>query len=112
MNKTKTLVIIIIAIRVLALGLLYNRQKTLEKDKRATEARLERVMQEKEAQEEKEKQLDLCLLRAQLNYSNFWERECEGLGRGEDCRLPRYNADRVDRIMKEAKDECYRRYKI
>jgi len=55
--------------------------------------------------------LNVCLRLAETSYGRFWDSECKILGRGEDCFLPEYNADRADDYKQEEKDECYKRYR-
>jgi hypothetical protein len=54
--------------------------------------------------------LNNCLISAEVRGSNFWDSECEGKGLKEDCRLPTYNADRVDNHIKDDKNECFKKY--
>lgn len=51
-----------------------------------------------------------CLQDAEIRGSEFWDSECEGQGLKKDCRLPTYNADRVDSHIKDAKNECFKKY--
>ena len=70
---------------------------------------------------QKEKETDLALLRFSYNtclnnaentYNYNWEGECQGMDREVDCRLPKYNADRLDQEMKDNKASCFDTYKL
>lgn len=54
--------------------------------------------------------LDACLADADSNYSTNWENSCKVLGKAKDCSLPSDTADRWDKLHKQDRDECYKRY--
>src|SRR5690349_5485083 len=62
------------------------------------------------AAEQKAKDLKACLMMADLNGVHFWNNECKSQGLGEECRLPTYNANRVDGSIKEDKEDCFKQY--
>ena len=91
---------------------LQKQERLIEEDEK--QAKIEQ-QRNKEIEEQKEKvwnklKLDACLAEADKDYTNFWESECEALGLGENCLLPTYNADRADKIKRQKRDECYKKY--
>lgn len=63
-----------------------------------------------EAKKTNDISLSICLNDAEINYSAFWDRECEALERGKDCRLPAFNVNRIEDSRKTEKDECFKKY--
>ncbi len=59
---------------------------------------------------ERQDNLDTCLSTADDDYSIFWDNECSAVGLKADCKLPEYNANRVDRQLREDKDACFKQY--
>lgn len=76
--------------------------------------REQRIKSEKESKEQEdsfnETILEICLDGVETDYDDFWNSECQVLGRGDDCLLPEYNADRVDRDREESRDACFKQY--
>ena len=61
----------------------------------------------------KETQLDGCLSKADADYRMHWASACSKFGQtnlGPNCTLPQYNADRVEGLRREAKEDCLKRY--
>lgn len=79
-----------------------DKQKQEEADKKKEEADKER----------NKTLLDICLRVAGESYSSFWNSECAILGLGDDCKLPTWNANRVDEQEEKDRAECYKRYPI
>jgi|SRR5208283_173930 len=84
----------------------------------ASEAREERERQQRNAEyvresKENERRLNIanCQLAVQKDYEATWDNTCLNLGRHYGCLLPRESAERLDRFVKEKKEECYRFYK-
>jgi len=100
---------IAVLIVVLIIGLGYvgylNRKTTL-----ADDAARRKALTEILEKSDRESKIESCLTMADVQQEVFWESECKGLGRGENCSLPTYNADRVDAEYRRDRDECYKRY--
>jgi preprotein translocase subunit YajC len=109
---------IVLAILIVALSVAYYLVIFLpQKDKEQLD--LQKQVQEQKQMEDKatkdaslQRSLGLhgCIIAADADGTSFWNTECKGLGLGEDCRLPQYNADRVDQSIKDAKTLCFREY--
>jgi len=54
--------------------------------------------------------LEQCLKQADDAKHEHWCKECESLGKKKDCMLPFENAERLDKLYKERKDECFKKY--
>lgn len=109
---------IIIGVLIIALSVAYYlviflpkkeeiRIELQKQEQLAKEKEVDRLTTEKEANK---KDLEHCLLKVKLAAANFWQEECESMGRGEDCRLPEYNANRIDKSLKEDEENCFRKY--
>ena len=70
----------------------------------------ESIKQSQQQAEANKMLLNRCLVSAETRGSEFWDSECESQGLKKDCRLPTYNADRVDSHIKDNKNECFKRY--
>lgn len=74
------------------------------------------IVQPKREKEEKLASLKfekkICEDRALLSYLSDWNGECESRKLGENCSLPKYNADRLDEIMQKDKERCFDNYKL
>lgn len=104
------------AISILVIGLAYIGTTTYFKFQE-NKLKQQEARQKIEAQNTAEKQktdnkrsLNSCLLIADIDYSEFWNSECKNLGRGDDCVLPQYNADRVEQVKQNDKTECFKKY--
>ena len=78
----------------------FDKQKQEEADKKKAEA----------DKEKNQTLLDICLGSAEEGYSSFWNSECAILGLGDDCKLPTWNANRVDEKRDKDKADCYKQY--
>ena len=77
----------------------------LQEDRQVEEAKQTEVVMKKQA-------LENCLKNADDNYQANFESYCISEGRGANCQsIKRYNADRVEAIGKEEKEDCFKQYK-
>ncbi|MCK4592458.1 hypothetical protein KAT63_03425 [Candidatus Parcubacteria bacterium] len=60
--------------------------------------------------EESMANLDICLISADKNYTNYWNKECERLGKEIDCILPESITINAGNFRKQLKDECFKKY--
>ena len=56
--------------------------------------------------------LEECLQQSYYAYKKDWRGACEALGKEEDCNLPSSTSERLNRLFKERRDECFRKYPI
>lgn len=56
--------------------------------------------------------LEECLQQSYYAYKKDWSRASEALGKEEDCDLPSSTSERLNRLFKERRDECFRKYPI
>jgi len=91
------------------------RKEEQELRERLEKARLEQEQSFREdaAQEKRDEalRLDSCLSDAEHNYVAGWDRECYDRNEGRDCRLPNETAAQLNEQFKEARGECFKRYK-
>lgn len=89
----------------------------LQKKQFEYEARRETEIEKQQRDYEKKKRLEdlnlyvACVQDAEAAYKNWWEGECERLGLGKDCALPRTLYERLDDTLLESKNRCVRLYK-
>jgi len=101
-----------LGILVVSLAVAYYLVVFIPKQEEIKNSRIEdQVRQEQKAEQKKEEDYRLCVLKADLDYSSWWEAECESQDLGEDCRLPKYNADALNASREKAKDRCIELYK-
>lgn len=67
--------------------------------------------EEIEKKEALQKALDNCLSEAEDNYFSNWNSQCKSIGRKNDCALPAYRADQVEKWRADAKKECMDKFK-
>jgi hypothetical protein len=101
-------------IALLALGIYaYQTLIVLPKEKADKEyqATLERL--DKQAKKAlSEKKLNDCQLYVSFDYSANFKNECKSRSLKPDCSLPLAIAESLSRTMKDAKENCYKEYKI
>lgn len=117
-------IVIIIAILIISLGGFYRYVIYLPaKDKQKTEqetrdkADAERKTQDAAQQAAAEKSTNtllrnLCLGDAENAYTELWNKNCQGQGLGDDCRLNNSVAQGVEDYRAGLKDECYLKYPV
>ncbi len=76
-----------------------------------------KVLEKERAKEEAIRKRNECLLEECLQQSYYaykkdWSRASEALGKEEDCNLPPNTSERLNRLFKERRDECFRKYPI
>lgn len=54
--------------------------------------------------------LQECLQKTENIRNEFWNKNCSGLGLGDDCSLPSSNAKAVKDYYESYKDDCYKAY--
>jgi hypothetical protein len=54
--------------------------------------------------------LETCIEDAQRNYLAYWNQICNYRGKKEKCALYDHDLERVDNLLKESKNECFRKY--
>lgn len=95
------------------------KQLELEIKKIELEEQKQEQLQEQLEEERKEEKairernrylLEQCLENAFEYYSNYWDKHCEELGKEKDCSLPSYYVERLDKLYKEMKDDCFKKY--
>jgi len=73
----------------------------------------------KEKQEKEQQEIDKSMNRLLYNscvdsafeaYHENWNKECQGQGLKDDCRLPLDNVDIIDGRLEESKQDCKDRY--
>jgi hypothetical protein len=113
---------IIIGALVVALSVAYYLVIFLpQKEKARVEQQKQEQQQAQQAKDdavrkdEKEKfdnkiSLSSCLSRADISYSDNWNKNCKALGREIDCGLPAEQAADLDRSKKTEQDNCFKRY--
>lgn len=69
-----------------------------------------RIQQELEENNQKIK-LDSCLNDARNDYEYNWNKICKNQGKKNDCLLPSYNANQVEKWRTEAKKQCMDKFK-
>jgi len=82
-----------------------------EQKQKQLQEQLEKEREEEKADKERrEYLLEECLQQTYDAYKEFWDSECEILGKEKDCWLPSWNAERCDKYHKEMKDDCFKKY--
>jgi hypothetical protein len=75
----------------------------------------DRLIEEKRREEAQEAarqfEIDQCLNQAEDDYSYNWDNACNSRGLGDDCRLPVYEADSLEELRENRKENCLKRYK-
>lgn len=72
----------------------------------------EKVRQETlKAEKKLQKDLHECLLTAIEDKDSYWNKTCKDFGKKDDCLLPAYNADSVEKSYKEDRKECMDKFK-
>jgi len=106
--KNNLAIVIILSAAIIGGAYIY-----VQGQKSASIERQQQVKINTQQQDETErlKNLDNCLLVARIGGVDFWNRECKALGRGEDCLLPTWNAERVDEAIEKKKEQCLSKYK-
>lgn len=117
-NKLSLPAVILIASIILG-GFYYasatNKQKSIERQQKAKIEQDEQELLAKELKkqgikEQAEQALNSCLATADELYAYFWDKECKGQGKLENCNLPSYISDRVDKSLQDGKNECFKKY--
>jgi len=90
------------------------KQIELEKQK---QEQLERQLEEDRKEREKIRErnrylLEECLKQAYDEHRESWDMECEGLGMKKGCRLPYLHAEREDKLYKELREDCFKKYPL
>lgn len=95
---TKEICFIIIALIIAGSYILVENQKLNYKEK----IRIEKETSEKIQQDAYES----CMKEVEADYSYNWDKACKRLNKKNDCSLPAYNADTIEKWRKEAKTTC------
>ena len=82
------------------------RQKQEQLEKQLEEDRKER----ERVRERREYLLEECLQQALDKYREFWNKDCETLGKEKGCALPNSTAERWDKMHQARRDECFKKY--
>lgn len=87
----------------------------LQKDKFRLE--LLETEEAKKEREDNETLLAICLRNAEADYNAMWNAQCERLGKlglvewtQTSCFLPSETSDNLNDILKDLKDECFKKY--
>jgi hypothetical protein len=76
--------------------------------------KIEKAEQKESERKTKEDQrqldLDQCLLNAEIDYIDHWNKNCKGRRLKNDCSLPLNLADSINKILKENKEDCFKKY--
>jgi len=51
-----------------------------------------------------------ALAEAMVTHVSDWDRACQVYGKPKDCGLSRHSSERLDRLLREAREECFRKY--
>lgn len=49
-----------------------------------------------------------CLNETDRRYHDYWNRMCQGRGLNEDCKLPKYDADRAEQYKESERAACFK----
>ncbi len=110
MDKVMRVVIVICALAA-AFSLFYYFVIFLPSEKRAERDRTIRERQEVQLQRVKDrKDYEECRGKAMEAHVSDWDRACQVYGKPKDCGLPRHSSERLDRLLREAREDCFRKY--
>ncbi len=103
--------LIVLAIATLLLAyqalVVVPREEIKAKERLAAEASLK----EEQARIARDTRYNGCVHDAEYNYNNRWEGHCVLVGKGENCSLPAYVADKFEEKLVEDKKQCLDIYK-
>lgn len=72
----------------------------------------EKIRNEKELEEINQRnQLENCLSDAETNYNLNWNKQCKSMGKKNDCSLPSYRADSIEKWRTESEQQCMEKFK-
>lgn len=75
--------------------------------------KLEEDRKERESVRERNRYLlEECLSLEYDAYLLTWDKACEELGLKKDCFLPPSDADRLDKIHQDRRDDCFKKYPL
>ncbi|OPY02086.1 MAG: hypothetical protein A4E60_01310 [Syntrophorhabdus sp. PtaB.Bin047] len=104
-------VVVVICTLAVAFSLFYYFVIFLPSEKRAERDRATRERQEAELQRAKDRKgYEQCRGEALATYASDWDRACQAYGKPKDCGLPRHSSERLDRLLREAREECFRKF--
>lgn len=110
MDRVVRVIVVICALAV-AFSLFYYFVIFLPSEKRAERDRATRERQEAELQKARDrKDYEQCRAEALAAHVSDWDRTCRAYGKPKDCGLPRHSSERLDRFLREAREECFRKY--
>lgn len=82
----------------------------VEQQKQEQQTKNDDIKKNEEQRAANKKALSFCLIAADISYSDYWNSECKSQGLKDDCRLPEYNADSVEKSKKTDQDNCFKRF--
>ncbi len=110
MDRVVRVVAVICALAV-AFSLFYYFVIFLPSEKRAERDRAIRERQEAELRKVKDREdYERCRVEAMEAHVSDWDRACRSYGKPKDCALPRQSSERLDRLLGEAREECFRKF--
>jgi hypothetical protein len=110
MDRVVRVVAVICALAV-AFSLFYYFVIFLPSEKRAERDRAVRERQEAGLQRVKDrKDYEQCRAEVLKTHVSDWDRACQAYGKPKDCGLPRQSSERLDRFLREAREECFRKF--
>ncbi|NLT21604.1 MAG: hypothetical protein GXX82_01000 [Syntrophorhabdus sp.] len=110
MDRVVRAIVVICALAV-AFSLFYYFVIFLPSEKRAERDRATRERQEAGLQKARDrKDYEQCRAEALAAHVSDWDRTCRAYGKPKDCGLPRHSSERLDRFLREAREECFRKY--
>ena len=66
--------------------------------------------EQKIKEDQRQIDLDRCLLNAEIVYYELWNKNCKSRKLKDDCSLPLSLAESVNKTLKENKEDCFKQY--
>jgi sortase (surface protein transpeptidase) len=112
--KKQTIILSIVI--VLLLGSFYLagqilKQNSIEKQQQLNILQeLQKEELRKEAEIERQKNIDSCFSSAYYVYIMDWDNACETIGREKNCSLTSHRAEKLNEQLEKARNNCLKRY--
>jgi uncharacterized protein HemX len=109
----KIIIAVIIGLAIVGFALVDQQTKLKvlqEQERMETREREKEQLRQDEDEFTRNQKLLTCKLVADEKRHGWWAKECKSQGSKEDCRLPEYNADRIDASNKNDIDNCIKLY--
>lgn len=103
--KTKTLITILTSLTILVITLIFLNNIFV------TEPKKQQVIKEFKIETLKDSYTQ-CIEKEWKTYNSTWENNCLVKGLGENCVLPLYNSNLIEKTFKENKENCLEIYKL